>query len=398
MRILFLAMSNSIHTARWIEQIADQGWDIHLLSSLVTDFLHPDLRNVTVHHDFLFHVHKREKTDAFRRFPKVFKFVRAMFKRIFKKYYEKHYRVRRLSGLIRRLRPDIVHALEFQSAAYLVTETKKRFTGPFPRWIATNWGSDIYLFGRLSEHAPKIREVLASCDYYSCECERDVVLARQHGLTGKILPVFPNSGGFDFEAISLLRQPGPASSRRLIMLKGYQNWAGRALVGLRALERCADILKGYQIAIFSAANEVVIAAEIFGKNTGIPIMIVPNKSLHRDILCLHGRARISIGISISDAISTSLLEAMVMGSFPIQTWTACADEWIIDGETGILVPPDDPEIIEKAIRKALTDDDLVDKAAKKNCRVIRERADHTMLKAKTIAMYKTIAEENGILI
>jgi hypothetical protein len=40
-----------------------------------------------------------------------------------------------------------------------------------------------------------------------------------------------------------------------------------------------------------------------------------------EILKLHGRPRISISLSISDAISRSVLEAMVMGAFPIQRMT-----------------------------------------------------------------------------
>jgi len=71
------------------------------------------------------------------------------------------------------------------------------------------------------------------------------------------------------------------------------------------------------------------------------------------MLHYYGRARIYIGLSISDAISTSLLEAMVMGAFPIQSCTACADEWIEDGKSGFIVPPEDPHVIAEAIRRAL---------------------------------------------
>src|SRR5438132_378038 len=41
----------SIHTARWINQIADQGWDLHLLNSCVDwkDAPHPLLQNITFH-------------------------------------------------------------------------------------------------------------------------------------------------------------------------------------------------------------------------------------------------------------------------------------------------------------------------------------------------------------
>jgi hypothetical protein len=51
MRILLVAMANSIHTARWVDQLAGQGWDLHLFPS--TDSwieAHPELGNVTLHH------------------------------------------------------------------------------------------------------------------------------------------------------------------------------------------------------------------------------------------------------------------------------------------------------------------------------------------------------------
>lgn len=33
LRILFVARPYSIHSARWINQIADEGWDLHLFPS-----------------------------------------------------------------------------------------------------------------------------------------------------------------------------------------------------------------------------------------------------------------------------------------------------------------------------------------------------------------------------
>jgi hypothetical protein len=47
MRVLFVAMPSSVHVARWINQVSDKGWDIHLFSS--TGPIHPDLRNVTAY-------------------------------------------------------------------------------------------------------------------------------------------------------------------------------------------------------------------------------------------------------------------------------------------------------------------------------------------------------------
>ncbi len=391
MRILLIAMSGSIHTARWIEQIADQGWDIRLFPSMDNGNVHPDINNVTIYHSFYCAGRSMKRACKLRGIPLFYKPF-ALFARIIMNRFFPEYRVLQLARLIEKLKPDLIHSLEIQHAGYLTYEAKKRIKGKFPPWIVTNWGSDIYLFGRLADHEPKIRAVLKEADYYSCECKRDVGLAKEFGFNGETLPVFPNAGGFNLETAASLRRPGKVSERRNIMLKGYQGWAGRALTGLRALERCAEILKGYEITIYSASNEVVIAAELFSRSTGVKTEIVPPETAHKEILKLHGRACISIGLSISDAISTSLLEAMVMGSFPIQSWTSCGNEWIEDGKTGILVPPEDPEIVEKAIRHALTDDDLVNNAAEINYSLAVDKLDHKILKTKTIDMYKHVAQ------
>src|SRR3954447_910095 len=49
MRILFVAMSGSIHAARWTSQIADRGWDLHLFSSHDSGLLNSEFKNITAH-------------------------------------------------------------------------------------------------------------------------------------------------------------------------------------------------------------------------------------------------------------------------------------------------------------------------------------------------------------
>ena len=83
-----------------------------------------------------------------------------------------------------------------------------------------------------------------------------------------------------------------------------------------------------------------------------------------------------------------------MGAFPIQSCTACADEWIVQGENGFIVPPEDPHVIADAIRRAVSDDALVDHAAEVNSRVARERLDENLIRPQVIAMYEKILEKH----
>jgi len=387
MRILFVAMPDSIHTVRWISQIADQGWDIFLFPVFIARSS-PDLRNLTVFESFIpgrkakeNHVHSIWWTIPFF----LADFVMSRIKGVKTNYFA----TRALAIIIRWLQPDSVHSLEIQHAGYMTLDAKNILPKKFPVWIVTNWGSDIYLFERLAEHRPKIEAVLAGCDYYSCECQRDVRLAQALGFQGITLPVVPDAGGMELSKVSMLKSITPTGSRRMIVLKGYQNWAGRALVGLEAVRYCADLLQDYTLIIYMASPEILIAAELFSQDTKIPVQIVSSVP-HDEMLRWYSRARIYIGLSISDGISTSLLEAMAMGTFPIQSCTACADEWIANGESGFIVPPEDPRAIAEALRRALTDDPLVNRAAEINAQTIAQRLDNSVIKPQVIKMYQDI--------
>ena len=214
----------------------------------------------------------------------------------------------------------------------------------------------MYLFGRLAATKDNVLAMLRSADQYMVECERDVRLARELGYQGGVMPVVPHCGGFDLNRLRALAQPGPTTARRVIAIKGYQSWAGRALVALKALELCADALAGYKIKLYLTSEDVRIAAELLAQDTGLDIECLPGGQPHDDIMRLLGSARVYMGVSISDAASTSMLESMAMGAFPIQTCTACADEWIEHGRSGFIVPPDDPQAIADCLRRAVTDD------------------------------------------
>jgi len=225
----------------------------------------------------------------------------------------------------------------------------------------------------------------------SCECGRDVALARALGLKGEVVSSGTSvTGGFGVSELMISDAARPPSERSIIMLKGYQHWAGRALVGLRALERCVDMLGGYEIVVHSAVPDVAFAAKLFESNTGVRVRVLSQRITHSEVLSLHAQARVSIGLSISDGISVSLLEAMAMGAFPIQSCTACADEWVEHGVSGMIVPPEDPDIIEMALRTALSDDALVNRAATINRRTVEDRLNGDRLKRDANEVYAKI--------
>ena len=101
-----------------------------------------------------------------------------------------------------------------------------------------------------------------------------------------------------------------------------------------------------------------------------------NALSHEELLRIFGESRAYVGISKTDGISTSLLEAMAMGAYPIQTSTSCANEWLKPG-SGTLIERLEPELVSSALRFALTEGNSVDAAAEINAETIRERANIT---------------------
>ena len=237
--------------------------------------------------------------------------------------------------------------------------------------IATNWGSDIFWFQQFPEHRQKLEQLLKTADYYSCECNRDVALAKSLGFQGHVMPVIPNAGGFSKEVMD--QQVPLLRDRKVIAIKGYHGWVGRAKVALEAVETIAGDLKAYRLVVYSANRGTIKLAKQISSRTGLDITVFGKGKLsHNQVLELFASARIYVGLSLSDGISTSLLESMAMGAIPVQTATACCDEWFTD--SGVKVTEITVEKVQAAILAGLKlaeDQSLSDK----NRQIIRAKAN-----------------------
>ena len=367
-------MVDSIHSARWIEQFRDQPVDFVLF---------PSTPNRSVHARISALMRADDATATIAIAPADGRLSIPLWGADL--LLGDRLRGALLRRLIRRLRPNYVHALELQHGGYVAS---RAFEGQddFPPLIATNWGSDIYWFRQFPRHERRIRALMAQARYYSAECNRDIDLAITHGFGGEAFDVFPNAGGFAREQLE--QKKNAPSTRTTVVVKGYEGWVGRASAALQALELAALDLAGHDTVVYSANTKTERLARALAARTGLDITVHPKRALsHQQMMDLFASARAYVGISLSDGISTSLLEAMVAGAFPIQTNTSCADEWIVDGTTGMIVDAGDVEGIATALRRALTDDDLVDSAAKANHEVAIARLGGDAIRRKSFRFY-----------
>ena len=336
--VLVVCMFDSIHSARWLRQFENQSLEFLLFPSSPHRRVHPELERLL----------SGSGAATFRLSPHARYFALPLW--VLDKFANNFFRGSLLKAAIRSFQPSLVHSLELQNAGYVTLRALSTGKRKSARLLVTNWGSDIFWFQRFPKHKAKLQRLLQLADAYSAECERDVVLARNLGFTGHAMPVIPNAGGFseaDF-AIPLLAP----SERKTLALKGYHGWAGRAKVSLEAVSEMSEELQGYQIAVYSANRSVLKLAKQVSKQTGLEITAFGKGALsHKEVLEIFAKSKIYVGLSESDGISTSMLEAMAMGAIPVQTSTACCDEWF--GDSGVAVREITISAVKGAMREGL---------------------------------------------
>ena len=136
---------------------------------------------------------------------------------------------------------------------------------------------------------------------------------------------------------------------------------------MNLLPRIIDQNPRYKFFFYSVTNDLLKNLIELRKNypKNISFSTVHKPISRQKLLETFSESRVYIGASISDGVSTSFLEALITGAYPIQTDTSCANEWIKKGFRASVVPLKSEEL-EIVISRTLKDDSLVDDACKIN--------------------------------
>ena len=415
MKILFIAEVGSIHVARWVNQLHDTGWDIRvfqpvpfsygvrgefLLGQIYLPYDVPRPDSVKVEYTLS---PKRPSliTRAFHKGLRMLKI--SPLEEIPTSPETRHAKF--LADLIKQWQPDVIHSLgifvNWHDNAVVLLRARELLGGKLPcPWIVSTWGIDLTLYPSLGEkERTDVEAILSVCDQLIVEGDRDIPLAQTLGFHGNVIAKLPAYGGVTWKPQDYC-SPGLSSSRRLIILKGRDNTddalaggdpQGRAMTAIKAFRLCKDILKPYSIVIVQATPSVEAEAKALAA-TGMNITIYPNSmSLpYEQWLKLLGSARILIAVTASDGLPSTLIEAMSLGVFPIHSGLEIVREWISNGENGLLVLPEDAPAVAQALRNALENDVLVDRASEHNLKIITNKLSDSVVRPKVIDLYKAL--------
>jgi glycosyltransferase involved in cell wall biosynthesis len=379
-KILIVAMADSVHTARWLEQFENSKDKFVLFPSSPHRRIHPKIVR-------LLGASSPMQISIPKGLSKTGLILAAL-----DKFFNNRLRGYLLRRVINKFEPNILHAVETQGAGYISLEALGKVEKK-PFFILTLWGSDLFWFRKFNRHKLRLMSLLPLVDLLSMECERDVEIARDLGFTGRLFPPYPVTGGYEIADGPNSNVKTKTSARRMILVKGHTRFVGRGTQALHAIEELSRQLVGYQAIVYSADPKAKRLANLIAKRSGLPIKVFGRGQIaHQDLIEMFESARIYVGISLSDGISVSLQEAMVCGAFPIQTDTSCADEWILNEKSGFIVSPNDHNGLVKAIRTALENDDLVDAAAEINYEVARKRLDKSKVMSVSTKFYDSSAD------
>ena len=317
MRVVYLADAPYIHTRRWVEHFARRGWDAHVIS-----FRPAQIEGATVHY-----------VGGLEALGKARYVLQAP----------------RVRSMVRRLRPDLVHALHLTSYGFLAAVAGVRpsivsvwgtdvleapHLTPAHRWLTTyalRHASAVTATGaRLAEetkkYMPEGREVIVIP--YGVDLERfrpQPREARTPVVVGAVARLSPEKGlDYLVRAVTKLRDEG--TSVRCVLAGDGPSRA--------QLERLADEL--------GVRAHVEFAGEV----------------AHEDVPAMLQRFDIFAMPSTWEGFGVAAIEASAMELPVVASNIHGIPDVVVDGETGLLVPARSPSALAGAIGRLAADPDL----------------------------------------
>jgi hypothetical protein len=378
MKILLVSIP-SVHAIRWIENLKDAGHELYWF-----DILNRGSMNISIELTQIVNWNKRKikyiKGEYFlrKKIPSLYYKIQPFLEKTIEE---------KLEEIILKIKPDVVHSFEMQSCSYPILNTMLKY--PKLTWVYSCWGSDLYYYKNLKNHNRKIKQVLKRVNFLHTDCLRDYKIAKELGFNGEYLGVIPGGGGFKLSEFKNLKLP--INKRNVILVKGYEHNFGRALNVLKALSLLTNEIIDYKVVFFGAHQKII---DFVNKNELNFQVFDRNELSHNELITLMGKSKIYIGNSISDGMPNTLLEAVIMNAFPIQSNPGNVTSEIIENEmNGLLINnPDDITEIRVQIEKALQFDreGKFIEATRINNKIANNRLDYTINNTLILKMYYNI--------
>lgn len=289
---------------------------------------------------------------------------------------------------IKEIKPDVVHSFEMHSACVPILKIMKEY--PLIKWIYSSWGSDIFYYQNDAERMKGMKEVFANMDYMFTDCKRDYNIATHIGFKGQYLGTFPGGGGYNFSALNEFIEK---NERKIIIIKGYEHQFGRCINVLKAISKVKEETIDFKIVVYGA-NDKVFDFVNQSNLCKMKNLEVVGRISQSELMKLKGKALLYIGNNISDGMPNTMLEAIIMGAFPIQSNPGGATAEIIqDGVNGFLINnSENIDEIADLIKRAIDNPQIILDGTRYNYKYVRPKLEREYIKNQVLEKYKLVEE------
>ena len=391
-RILFVGIPESSHTHSWIELLDGASFNVRLFGmptglppndwpvpTYVTSYDHQLVENTT-------------RTCLYPA-SRISRFVKRQTARILKEANSGELASRWLAATIMSWRPHLIHTLGLDQARFYFGARRRHRFGNTGKWVLQlRGGSDLALAHRDPELAKLISEVIRECDQLLSDNQENFRIALEMGIRPEQLSrigTVPGTGGIDLELRASLRPVTPSTRRTLLLPKSYETPWQKILPVFEALKLCWDQIQPCEVWMLAADPEARMW--FWDLPSHIREHVHQFERLPRSrALEMMSQARVMLAPSLVDGVPAVMYEAMVLGAFPIVSPLETIVQ-VVEHERNVLFARNlYPEEIAAALRRAMTDDGLVDAAAARNLELVRRVAGREEIRSRVINFYEKL--------
>jgi glycosyltransferase involved in cell wall biosynthesis len=377
MKILMVSIF-APHFFNWTEQLRESGHEVYWLDVFDSN---TRVEKIDFVHQIIGWRYKLNYPGRYfikNKIPRLNKLINQVNERHLSEFFEK---------TLREIKPDVVQSFVLQTGGYPILKIMKKH--PQINWVFSAWGNDLYYRQQNSKDLKNIKRTLPEFKYMFTDCLRDNHVAKSHGFKGEFLGAFPGGGGYDLNKYN--SDIIPFELRKNILIKGYQSHLGRCNIILEAIVEQKQFLSNYKIIVFGGNDSVkkfIDENKLSSWRNFVFLELIPQ----REVLKLMGESLLYIGNSLSDGMPNTLLEAIIMGAFPIQSNPGGATaELIEDGKNGLLIKnPEDPDEIFKLIQTALNNPSKMQEGVEYNFNEVRPLLEREYVKRQVLSKYDLI--------
>jgi glycosyltransferase involved in cell wall biosynthesis len=282
--------------------------------------------------------------------------------------------VRRIA---RAFRPDVVSAHFVPNYGLIAALVVRR------PWVLSTWGSDIMTDPEKSEfHRRRVRFVLRRAAWVTSDAVVMTERIRDFGVPAERILTFPY--GVDVSAFHPQHAPSARGPRIVTNRKLESVYSVETIIDAFAAVR--EALPDATLTIAGDGSQRASLIQRAERSTAAGFVTFVGAVDHARMPALLQAHDVYVSAARSDTTSVSLLEAMACGLFPIVTDIPANREWIVDGESGRLVPPGEATRVAVAIIDSWRNAELRERARRINLDVVQARArwEESMRPAKDL--------------